>query len=63
MARRYWIVLFTGKTWDEFKGAGGRTAGFRASRANAVKKLKPGDWLLCYVTGVSRFIAALEVEG
>jgi hypothetical protein len=28
-----------------------------------VKRIKPGDWLLCYVTGVSRFIAVLEVEG
>lgn len=63
MSRQYWIDLFTGKTWDEFKAAGGRTSGFRASKAKTVRRLKPGDWLLCYVTGVSRFIAVLEVEG
>lgn len=63
MARQYWVDLFTGKTWDEFEAAGGRTSGFRASRAKSVRRLKKGDWLLCYVTGVSRFIAILEVEG
>jgi len=26
-------------------------------------RVRVGDWLLCYVTGVSRFIAILEVEG
>jgi len=61
--RQYWIDLFTGKTWDEFKAAGGNTSGFRESKAKTVRRLKPGDWLLCYVTGVSRFIAILEVEG
>ena len=63
LARQYWIDLFTGKTWDEFIAAGGRTSGHRASKSKMVKRIKPGDWLLCYVTGVSRFIAVLEVEG
>jgi len=62
LARQYWIDLFTGKTWDEFLAAGGRTSGHRASKAKMVKRLRPGDWLLCYVTGVSRFIGILEVE-
>jgi hypothetical protein len=61
--RQYWIDLFTGKTWDEFKAAGGYTSGFRESKTKTVRRLKPGDWLLCYVTGVSRFIAILEVDG
>jgi hypothetical protein len=63
VARQYWIDLFTGKTWDEFKSAGGETSGFRESKAKTVRRLKPGDWMLCYVTGVSRFIAILEVAG
>ncbi|MCX8007769.1 MAG: EVE domain-containing protein [Coriobacteriia bacterium] len=63
MPRQYWVDLFTGKTWDEFVAAGARTSGFRESKAKSVRRLKRGDWLLCYVTGVSRFIAILEVEG
>jgi hypothetical protein len=30
--RNYYIDLFTGFTWDEFKKAGGNISGFRESR-------------------------------
>jgi len=59
--RNYWLDLFTGVTWNEFKEAGGKVSGFRKSRWNIVQKIKPGDYLLCYLTGVSRFIGILEV--
>jgi hypothetical protein len=59
--RNYWLDLFTGATWNEFKAAGGKVSGFRESRWNSTQKIKPGDYLLCYLTGVSRFIAILEV--
>jgi predicted RNA-binding protein len=59
--RNYWLDLFTGVTWDEFKAAGAKVSGFRESRWNIVQKIKPGDYLLCYLTGVSRFIGILEV--
>jgi len=59
--RNYWLDLFTGVTWDEFKAAGAKVSGFRESRWNSVQKIKPGDYLLCYLTGVSRFIGLLEV--
>lgn len=59
--RSYWLDLFTGATWNEFKDAGGKLSGFRKSRWNTVQKIKPGDYLLCYLTGVSRFIGILEV--
>ena len=57
----YWLGLFTGTTWDEFKEAGSSVSGFRESRWATVQKIKPGDYLLCYLTGVSRFIGVLEV--
>ena len=60
MGRSYWLDLFTGTTWDEFKAAGGNVSGFRESRWKTVQRIKPGDYLLCYLTGVSRFIAILE---
>ena len=61
MARNYWLDLFTGTTWDEFKAAGGTISGFRESRWKTVQRIRPGDYLLCYLTGVSRFISILEV--
>lgn len=60
--RNYWLDLFTGVTWEEFKAAGAKVSGFRDSRWNTVQKIKPGDYLLCYLTGVSRFIGILEVK-
>lgn len=57
----YWLDLFTGKTWNEFQKAGGKVSGFRESRWTTLQKIKPGDYLLCYLTGVSRFIGILEV--
>jgi EVE domain len=61
--RSYWLDLFTGTTWDEFHRAGGDVSGFRQSRRKSVQKMKVGDYLVCYLTGVSRFIGVLEVIG
>jgi hypothetical protein len=36
-------------------------SGFRESRWKTVQSIKPGDYLLCYLTRVSRFIGVLEV--
>lgn len=59
--RAYWLDLFTYKTWTEFLEAGGDVSGFRLGRQVYVAKIKPGDYLLCYLTGVSRFVGLLEV--
>lgn len=59
--RNYWLDLFTGVTWKEFKVAGSSVSGFRKSRWKTVQKIKPGDYLLCYLVGISRFIGILEV--
>jgi len=60
-SRSYWLDLFTGKTWQEFLDAGAKVSGFREGRWKTVQRIKPGDYLLCYLTGVSRFIGVLEV--
>jgi hypothetical protein len=60
--RSYWLDLFTGTTWDEFLKAGGDVSGFRESKWTTVQKIKPGDYLLCYMIGISRFIGILEVK-
>lgn len=61
--RQYWLDLFTAKTWDEFLAHGGKVTGFRESRWSAVQRMRPGDRLLCYLTGISRWIGLLEVTG
>jgi hypothetical protein len=60
-SRTYWLDLFTGTTWQEFLDAGGEVSGFRESRWKTVQRIKPGDYLLCYLTGVSRLVGVLEV--
>ena len=61
VARNYWLDLFTGTTWEEFLAAGGEVSGFRERRWKTVQQIKPGDYLLCYLTGISRWIGVLEV--
>jgi hypothetical protein len=59
----YWLDLFTGTTWNEFRKAGATVSGFRQRMRNAAAKIEPGDILLCYLTGVMRWVGALEVVG
>src|SRR5918995_2455077 len=59
--RNHWLDLFTGTTWQEFLDAGATVSGFRERRWNTLQQVKPGDYFLCYLTGVSRFIGVLEV--
>lgn len=59
----YWLDLFTGQTWEEFLDYGATVSGFRKRMRNAVNRIKPGDVLLCYLTGVMRWVGALEVQG
>jgi len=60
-SKNYWLNLFTGTTWQEFLKAGGNVTGFKENRWATTKRIKPGDYLICYVTGISRFISVLEV--
>jgi hypothetical protein len=58
--RTYWLDLFTYSTWQQFLNAGASVTGFRDRRWTTVKRIRPGDYLLCYLTGVSRWIGLLE---
>jgi len=59
----YWLDLFTHKSWNEFLAAGGAVSGFSAGRWTTVQKMNVGDLLLCYLTGISRFVGVLQVVG
>ncbi len=60
----YALNLFTGTTWKEFQDNGCTVTGFREKDRNITMaaKIKPGDFFLCYLTGVSRWAGLLKVE-
>jgi hypothetical protein len=59
----FWLDLFTWETWTEFLKDGAKVSGFRESRWTTVQKVRRDDVFLCYLTGISRFIGALQVVG
>jgi hypothetical protein len=62
MSPKYWLNLFTGKTWEEFLQQGATITGFRETRKKTAENVKPGDFFLCYITGISRFVGVLEIK-
>ena len=56
-----WLDVFTAKTWEKFIKAGSSVSGFREKRWKTVQQVRLGDYLLCYLTGILRFIGVLEV--
>ena len=57
----YYLDLFSPSTYKAFLESEKDISGFRLKQKNAASKIKPGDILLCYLTKVSRWVAALEV--
>src|SRR5437773_5302765 len=60
--KTYWVQVFTPKTWERFLDHGAKVTGFRDLRWKHIQKLRPGDYLLCYLSGLSKWIGVLEVE-
>ena len=57
----HYITLFTSETWREIReNAKFAYSGHREGARNRAKVV-PGDILLCYVTGTSAFVGALQV--
>ncbi len=52
----YWLDLFTGTTWREFRDADGWTSGFSHRMRGTVARIAKGDILLRYLTGVMRWV-------
>ena len=46
----YWLDLFTGTTWEEFRKAGANISGFSERKRKGAELVKPGDVFLCYLT-------------
>jgi predicted RNA-binding protein len=62
MSKKYWTAIFTQSTWEEFLKHGGDTMGYNYTKVNAVAKINKGDYLICYLSKLSKFVAILEVE-
>lgn len=58
---QYWLDLFTPKTWEESRKNNFQISGFRESRWGITQKIKPGDFLICYIIKISRFAGILKV--
>ena len=59
--RTIWVQVFSVETWQEFLVAGGRVTGFSQARRPVVKRMKPGDFVLCYLSKIGAWIGVLEV--
>ena len=58
----YWLDLFTPYTWTRFRDHGATISGFRPrQRRTAYERIKPGNYLLCYLVKLSRWSGVLEV--
>ena len=59
--KNYWLCLFTGTSWNQFLGSKTPEVGFNEKQLKQAQKIKKGDYLIAYLTKVSRFVAILEV--
>lgn len=59
----YYVTVFTPTSWRLFLAAGATTAGFPSTSWPRVAKLRPGDYLLCYLVGVKQWIGLIQVSG
>jgi len=59
--RKYWLNLFTGATWEDRIKVGVNASSYKEKAWNRLKKIKKGDYLLSYITGISRWIGIVEV--
>lgn len=60
---KYYIDLFTPETANHFRDSQHDVTGFRISQKSYIhnENIGPGDRLICYVIGISRFIGILEI--
>ncbi|MYD52551.1 MAG: EVE domain-containing protein [Dehalococcoidia bacterium] len=57
------LDLFTPETWQAFRDAGATVTGFRERYLRSAReRVNEGDFLLCYLTRLSRWCGILQVE-
>lgn len=61
MNEKYYLALFNEETWNEFLDKGSSIYGTNLNKQTRMEKINAGDFLICYVTKLSRFVGLLEV--
>jgi hypothetical protein len=59
--RNYWFVRFSGHGWKRFEETGSTEYRFCVRNMEQALQIQVDDYLLCYLTGLSRFIGVLRV--
>lgn len=59
----HYITLFSPETYRRFTESGRTVSGVRAKNRKAAERVTPGDVLVAYLTGLSRWIGLFEVKG
>jgi hypothetical protein len=62
MCPKYYLALFNPMSWKEFLFYGGKVYGTTVGQRNQAKKIHKGDFLICYITGISEFVGILRIE-
>jgi predicted RNA-binding protein len=62
MSPQYWLNLFNVKTWTEFVNNGANISCFKQMWASTAQKVQVGDYLICYITGIGRFVGVFKVS-
>jgi hypothetical protein len=57
----YWTDLFSPETYQAFERSDRMISGFRETQKRMAEKVCPGDKLICYMVGMSRWIGVLDV--
>jgi len=63
MSRRYWLDVFSGNGWETFLKIGAHVTGFRMRKEKVAREVHRGDFFLCYISGIARFIGVTEALG
>ncbi len=59
----YFLAVFSPETHAAFSASSRSVMGFRERHRKAAAKVAVGDLLVCYLTGVSRWVGVLRIEG
>lgn len=61
MTGKYYLAMFNYETWNEFLENHFPVYGTTFRKQRSMEKTEPGDFLICYVTVLSRFVGLLEI--
>ena len=61
MNEKYYLALFNEETWNEFLDMGSSIYGTTLNKQKRMETINAGDFLICYVTKIARFVGLLDI--